>query len=309
MSSLNFDLIFDERDFPEYEVVNKVIRGISKILEYQLFSELDESWVHQNTFISVYYYSPESIQTLKPFNDLPRLNAMPLDGGITLQDYSDSDEKVYFFRKKFDANQFRDLAAAEIEVDEGIPFALVVYDINKVEAARIQEVRNILLDMYYESLKQVAQCIDLDVSILEKAYQSTKNKKWFIEQEVGEIVCSRGKTLSKAQLIARWEPDYIFHSARIFEDDGSSRDILFMIYWRLVSGEFFNAPGRLSWVNKNTLKFIPNYRDEYRLVFDVNKGPIDFSYYFEPPRSRATKFYDHLLTDDEPYERKILYLN
>jgi len=231
MSSLNFDLIFDERDFPEYEVVNKVIRGISKILEYQLFSELDESWVHQNTFISVYYYSPESIQTLKPFNDLPRLNAMPLDGGITLQDYSDSDEKVYFFRKKFDANQFRDLAAAEIEVDEGIPFALVVYDINKVEAARIQEVRNILLDMYYESLKQVAQCIDLDVSILEKAYQSTKNKKWFIEQEVGEIVCSRGKTLSKAQLIARWEPDYIFHSARIFEDDGSSRDILCKILY------------------------------------------------------------------------------
>ena len=305
-----FSFTFNEKDSPEFEIIRSIIIRISDILEYQLCSEIGNAWLPYNTTISVSFYCSESIQTFQPFYNNLRLISGNLGvGEISVREQPKSTVKEYYFRKEFDPDQFRDLASAEIDADEGIPFAIPMHDTRLISSDRKQDIRDTLLNMYYEGLKEVSKFVNVDLSVLKSAYETTKSQSWFIEQSIGEIVSSTGKIPSKAQLIARWEPDYLFHSARIFEEDGSTRDVLFMIYWRLISKDFFNNPGRLSWINKNTLKFIPKHQDEYRFVFDINKGPIDFSYYFDPPRCRATKFYDHLLEDNEPYERKVLYLN
>jgi len=310
MTEYNLGLVFHEADFgsiQEYETIKFVISGIIKILEYQLTSRMGNLKVPNESDISIAFYSPKSVEALDPFND--QYVSTRHSNDVTFRDTSMYYKNEFNYRKKFDPLQFKDLAIANVEVVDGIPFALPVFDIRKISSSRIREVRDILLDMYYEGLKAVIACFDGDISNFENTFKSVKSQNWYLEKPIGDIVQSRGNAPSKAQLIVRWEPDYIYHTARIFNDDGSTQDILFMIYWRLIGSNFFNHPGRLSWVNKETLKYIPKSRDDYRFVFDVNKGPIDFSYYFEPPRNRADTFYTHLLRDHEDGSRKILYLN
>ena len=280
---------YDREDHLIHEDMNWVLSGISKILQHQLYPKLKGWTTFDDKYISIEFNNLKN-------SDFDNVNSMcfheikiqepkkSADGGITKHQLG----------IEINLDQFLDLEAAMIDVDEGVPFALPIYDIHQLEPYRIKEVRDLVLDYYYAGLEHIGSVIDADFDVLKKAFDKTRAESWYVEKEIGEVVLSRGKNPSKAQLIARWEPDYIYHYARVFKEDGTSEDLLFMVYWRMIGGAFFEDPGRLSWMNSNTLKFIPNRSDDYRIAFKVDKGPIDFSHYYDPPRRRATKFYSHL---------------
>jgi len=303
-----------EADYPEYEMVRIIISGISDILEHQLYSRLI-GWINPVEIkIGITYHSNgtySAISNKYASYFVPRPVPFELNKIETVvpQRKSHGSATKYELIKLYDCHQFRDLAISEVEVQEGLPFVFPVYDIRKIAPERIQEVRDILLSMYYSGLKEVGEFIGLDLDILKKAYEETKCESWFIEKPIGEIVSSRGKNPSKAQLVARWDPDYIYHYARISNEDGSFRDLLFMVYWRMIGGGFFNDPGRLSWIDKTTLKFIPKGRSEYRIAFKTDRGPIDFSYYYEAPQRRAGKFYSHVMDGANIEESNTVRMN
>jgi len=290
---------YDRNDFDIHENMRWVIGGILKILEHQFLPKLSEWSTFEDKQITIVYHN---FGDLSKNDEVKACYSQKVNCPIefrkinikTPRKSNDDGATEYILIGETDLDQFLDLEEAMVSVNEGVPFAVPVYDISKIRSERVQEVRDLILGFYYEGLKAIEKEIGANPQVLDQAYMETKKEAWFLEKEVGDIVLSRGKNPSKAQLIARWEPDYIYHSAKLFKDDGSSEDLLFMVYWRMIGGAFFENPGRLSWMNSNTLKFIPKRNDDYRIAFEVDKGPIDFSYYYDPPRCRATKFYSHL---------------
>lgn len=205
----------------------------------------------------------------------------------------------YSFLKLTNLKQFSDLASCEV-FSNGEPFPFTSYDIHKLNPKRVLEVRNILLDLYYNGLKEIGDFIGANQIILDNAYNGVRDRNWFTKESIGNIVLSRGKSPRKAQLVALWETDFIYHIARVFQDDGTSIDVVFMIYWRNLRRRLFESPGKLSWINYETLKFIPKSADDYSFAFKVDKGAIDFAYYLNPNGKRAFQFCTHLIDSGNP---------
>lgn len=297
MVNLHVGFGLSETDYPEYETVRLILGGIEKILEYQFFSKLNHWTDLENIEIDIIYHSKGSYCDIVKKNANYFVSRPPpfiLDEISITEGRKTSNNTRYALHKIYDCFQFRDLAQAEVEVKKGVPFVFPVYDINKIPEKRIQEVRDEILELYYLGLKEIGENTGANQGVLDRAYEATKCEPWFVEKTIGDIIYSRGKNPSRAQLFARWIPDYVYHYARLFKEDGSWEDMLFMVYWRMVGSRLLENPGHLSWVDKSTLKFIPKNRSDYRIAFKVDKGPIDFSYYYDEPQRRAGRFYSHV---------------
>jgi len=298
MVNVNIGFGLSEIDYPEYEIVRLILGGIEDVLQYQFFLRLYD-WVEQeNIEIDLSYHSKGSYEKIVSTNANYFVSRPPpfvLDEVAITEGRKSSNNTRYTLHKIFDCFRFRDLAEAEIEVKKGVPFVFPVYDLNKIPEKRIKEVKDEILELYYLGLKEIGEEIGARQDRLDRAYTETKCEPCFVEKIIGDMVYSRGKNPSCAQLFARWTPDYVHHYARLFKEDGSWEDFLFMVYWRVLGVGLLENPGRLSWVDKSTLKYIPKNRSDYRIAFKVDKGPIDFSYYYEEPRRRAGRFYSHVM--------------
>lgn len=309
MFSAGFSFHAAEGDKIKY--TSFVVSGMIQILKYRLLTELDGWLDPKDVEISIVFISQIEFDmakqkhkdslTKKPF--LITLDEIDVFVPVRkLQGTATS----YTLRTIADLQPFLDLANALVTPDT--ENSNLVYNVRKLRPERLREVNAALLMMIYEGLKRVARHIGADIEVLDAAFSKVRKTDWFIEQKIGDIVSSRGKNPRRAQFIVRWEPDYIYHYARLFHDDGTYDDLLFMVYWRWVGGWLIETPGRLSWMNQDTLKFIPASRENYRFAFKVDQGPIDFSAYADPLQPNFA-YYHSLAPRHRDGATPLLYLN
>jgi len=111
-----------------------------------------------------------------------------------------------------------------------------------------------LLDEIFKGLKIISQEIGADINILKNACEAVKSEPWFIERKIGLEVLSQHNNPRKTQLVGRWEPDYLHYTAHIFDEGKPPKSVRFMTHWRAVSYSMLENPGRLSWIDRDTLK-------------------------------------------------------
>jgi len=234
-----------------------ILDGIAKIISYQLSNHLVDRWHKSNPDISVQFISQSSLDYVRTHNEKYFSKRMKINLAMDEVSVADDDPNDFSasFSTEIDFTKFDFLLAAVEMVDEGVEFAIPVNNIRKISPDEIIEVRKVILDEIFKALSIISKEIGADIELLEKTCEAVKREPWFIEREMGDVVLSRGKNPRKAQLIGRWEPDYVYHTARIFDDVEGPKDILFMIYWRMVGIGLLRSPGRLSWIDKETSIF------------------------------------------------------
>jgi len=283
--------------FSSTENLGLILSGISKIISYQLSIHLKDKWHELNPDISIIFLTSKWIDEVKIYNEgiFSKRNKIhyKIDTPFIKQGQGGKLSADLFTIT--DLDKHKDLLMAVERVSEDCEFAVPVNDIRKISVKRILEVRRNLLDEIFKGLKIISQEIGADINILKNACEAVKSEPWFIERKIGLEVLSQHNNPRKTQLVGRWEPDYLHYTAHIFDEGKPPKSVRFMTHWRAVSYSMLENPGRLSWIDRDTLKFIPRSRDDYRYAFKVDQGDVDFSYYYDTPQIRATTFYSHIL--------------
>lgn len=295
-------------------LITLVLQSINKTIHYQFIPLLDGWLQDDNIEISIGLESQDTYAAhVKKKAD--RFVSQPPDYELFKpQKYTEKNKnggvKVeYGVSYPINMQQFLGLAQTEIISSKGRKFALPVFSVESIGLQKLKHIRRRMIEIIYDALVKFSEHVVSNNAVLDAAYQMVLNEDWFIEKTIGDVVYSEEDEPNKVQLISRWEPDYIYHIARITPYEGDVYDLLFMVYWRAVSWDFFERPGSLSWINSNTLKFKPNSRGDRDLSFKIDRGPIDFSYYFEEPRHRSQQFIIHLLEDPSAVNKRHLKLN
>jgi len=282
-------------DSEQPEHLGLLFGGISKIICFQFSEHLTDKWQSAPLRIKINFVSQDRVNSINAKNENTAIKrnkiVLKLDEVLTQDLGADGTSIVLSVVLPLD--EFKDLGGAIDCVEPGKDFAIPVNNVRNIPEDLLIETRQKLILAIYEALQRISQNLGLDMRVLELACEAVRADKWYVERDIGAPVTGRGKDAVTAQLIGRWEPDYVYHYARLFDESDHHRDVLFMIYWRSVGLHLLDNPGRLSWSGQNELKYIPTSRDEFRLAFKTNKGDVDFGYYFDPPQRRSSIFYAH----------------
>jgi len=299
--------------FKHAEDLGMILFGITKIITHQLSVYLKDKWHKLNPDIHIIFLSPAWIDEVNVHNAgvFSKRNKIQYTIDRTYISQKELGEFSVSISKVMDFDRYKDLLVAVERVSVEREFPIPVNDIYKVPINRILDVRRELVDEIYQALILISKEIDANLNILKKACAAVKTEAWFIEKEIGTEVLSRHKIPRKAQLVGRWDPDYLHYTALIFDEDEPPKSVKFMTHWRAVGYHLLDQPGRLSWIDRNTLKFIPKSRNDYRFAFKVDQGDVDFSYYYTSPQTRASVFYSHILDvmEQDGNETNVLRLN
>jgi len=276
-------------NFNEKNCETVILNHLSKIISFQLETEMCDDPFVRNYYINIDFRTRENVKSII----LENLNKSVPDtcpfvtGGVTALGAGISQRHVanIISTDYFKLEGFEGLSTAKVmDIDsqslENYGRTRPIFDLRRLDNKYIQSVRNDILKRFYNSLDRVYRYFDVERNHLKEAYKAVKKMPWYIEDEIGDIVLSRGASSRKAQLIGRWRGQFVYYIARVYNNDHEFKDIIFNIIWRprSINQKF----GRLVWVNKNTLRFVPSYKESVRMEFQVDGDAIKFPYYEKP---------------------------
>ena len=217
-----------------------------------------------------------------------------------------SDEEQYVIWRAVDADDIPSLSAAEVMVQDGVPFAVPVFDVQLLDCVAMNELKRFLLRELEHGIRIFCEAHGGDLCCLEEAVSEVKSLPLYIECDIGPWIAAPSSADGSvepgsscgvsARLSVRWVPDEVTMVVQLrnptgtqHPEEGVCKSFPLTVYWRSLSPQLIADPGMIEWIDETRLRYI-SYVDKLCLVLDIDKPPADFSYYHEPPRRRALNF-------------------
>jgi len=294
---IDVNIYNDENDSLDSCIIVGVLNYLVKHILFQLHVGMIDDPYYRKHHLSIDFRTHENIKT-QIQNSIRKSKPDTCNfvvGGVAVLSMPMQSEKSSYIISTdlIELDFFSDVLAAKVKAVDPQTLKLFghkkpIFDLRRLDKKTVQLIRNELLERIYRSILRIYKYLGFDQTNLKNSYQSTKKKKWIFEEQIGSPVFSRGKLKRKAQFIRRWEGQFVYAIARITDSNNVFRDFIFDVMWQPRSID--NETGRLSWMNKKTLIYLPKYEHITKLAFNVDGEELQFPFISKPwikPREKG----------------------
>lgn len=269
--------------------IRDILSDFCEMINRQLISEMEDDEALKKFSLTLDFRTKNNVKSiLAEYAEkaMPETPPFVVRGILVLNSrFMPSKISHIVFTDYIDLKDFDYLLTAEVAESDEQHLELYggqksIYDFRRIDKKNKKRLKDDILKRVYNHINTIYKHLNFDRSHLKKAYQKVKRMPWYVEKEIGPLAVSKGKDSRSAQLVLRWELDFTYYIARIYDLDGKPSDYIFDIIWRPRS--FNENCGRLNWVSKDVLKFFPKDSEKVRLSFNVDNEPINFPYRAEP---------------------------